>query len=314
MNRTARILRILLVCLCLVAVVASARSPRNGKDRPQPVQLVSDTTPPPSLIAAALDVMVLAEFDFEGVGVADPQGWTLVDMTAQPGNFWHIDDFAGLGGGTTGALSPIGDEQSLWCGARPTPGLCHYATLPGYGNNWFQIFESIEFPTLGDVVLEFDATFDSEYGYDFTYIEYLSETGNWNVLEDSLMEDVSGAPRSMSLDLTAPADSLNNSVKFRITFKSDVVWSDEDGLWASDGAVIIDDLRVSDDHGTWEVQDFEAESVGDTTTADGHWFATTPEAYGDYAGLFDGATVLQEDSLVTNLTHFWGFFKLISCA
>ncbi len=311
MSRTVRLFEVMLVILCLVAVAATARSPREGKKRPQPVQLVSDTPAPPSLIAAVVDTAILAAFDFDDLGGPDPQGWTSVDLTAQSGQYWHVDDFAGLGGGTFGALAPIDGSKSLWCGARPgTPDPCSYATWPGYGNDWIQTIESVVFGTSGDVTIEFDARFDSEAGYDYTTVEYESATGAWYKLADHLQEEYpSGAPKDSSLSLLIPADSLNDEVRFRITFRSDEVFSDEDGRWDSDGAVIIDNLRVGDDYGFWESQDFETETIGDTATADGHWFARSTEVYGDYAALFDGASVLQEDPGTTNLSYMWGFFN-----
>jgi hypothetical protein len=49
--------------------------------------------------------------------------------------------------------------------------------------------------------------------------------------------------------------------------------------------------------------------VGALQTADGHWTAYGVSAFGDYAGLFDGDTILQVDSLTFNHTHVWGFFN-----
>jgi hypothetical protein len=307
MFRTARVFEILIVCLCVLMMATEAQAPQVKKNRAEPILLQSDSHPPPSLIAAALDTLVLAEFDFEGLGVADPQGWTSVDLTRRSEIFWHVDDFAGLGGGTSGALVPISGSKSLWCGARPgAPDPCTYSTFPGYGNNWFQTMKSTTFGTSGDVTIQFDARYNSESGYDYTKVEYKSASDHWNTLADNLWADL---PQDSLFSLLIPADSLNDEVTFRIVFQSDGVWSDDDGLFDSDGAVIIDDIRVGDDLGFWEHQDFEAESVGDTATADGHWYAVGPEAYGDFAGLFDGATVLQEDPVTTNLTHLWGFFN-----
>lgn len=108
---------------------------------------------------------------------------------------------------------------------------------------------------------------------------------------------------------TILADSLAGVTRLRFRFRSDNGYSDEDGLFNSSGAFVLDNLRVRDDTGVVNLQLFELEGVGAQTTVDGTWSTTTAPAYGDHAGLFDGAMVLQEDPLVTNTTHLWGFFN-----
>jgi len=76
----------------------------------------------------------------------------------------------------------------------------------------------------------------------------------------------------------------------------------------SNGAVVFDNIVVTDSVGVVDTQDFESEVVGAFVTADGNWFAED-SAFGDYSGLFDGSTVLQEDPLVNNMTYLWGFFN-----
>ena len=66
-------------------------------------------------------------YDFEQI---DWQGWTRVDNTAPGDTCFHVDDFAGLGGGTYGRLVPLEGAKSLWCGARPG------ATAGWYTCNW----------------------------------------------------------------------------------------------------------------------------------------------------------------------------------
>ena len=246
------------------------------------------------------DTTILGEWTFDdGMGGPDPQGWTTVDRTVQIGTFFHVDDFAGLNWNP-----PFEGARSLWCGARPCamPDVCSYASLPGYGNGWDQRFESVAFPATGDVNMAYLIRWDTEPSYDFVYVQYQSRSGRWNTLRTY---SGSGA---WSHSVTAPADSLAGSVRFRFLFQSDDAFSDEDGLFDTDGAVIIDMIEVASG-GTIDYQDFESEAVGATATVDGHWTATMAPVYGNFAGLFDGSTVLQEDSLVTNNTHFWAFFN-----
>ncbi len=247
-------------------------------------------------VSALPDTFILAEYNFDdGVGGPDPQGWISVDKTAQDFHF-HVDDFAGVGA----PYAPLAGAQSLWCGQGTSPDC---ATCPGYGNGWFQYFESVAFPSSGDVTVEFLISYDSEPSYDFTYIEYLSRSDVWQTLGSF---DGTGAGL---VSVVVPADSLEGSVKVRFHFESDLAYSDQDGMYDSNGGVVLDNVMVSDTSGVIDFQDFEAETVGALATADGDWWASTYPAFGDYAALFDGSTVLQEDSLIVNNTYLWGFFN-----
>jgi hypothetical protein len=249
------------------------------------------------LRAAALpDTSTLAQYDFDdGLGGPDPQGWVSVDRTSQD-IYFHVDDFSGV----AGPYAPLEGAQSLWCGQNT---LIECVRCPGYGNGWLQYFESVTFPSSGDVAVDFLIEYDSEPFYDFTYFQYLSKSDVWQNLDSF---DGEG---SEMVSVVVPADSLDGGVKLRFFFDSDGAYSDEDGLFASDGAVIIDSVTVTDTSGVLDFQDFEAEAQGALTTADGDWTASAYPAFGDYAGLFDGSTVVQEDSFVVNNTYLWGFFN-----
>jgi hypothetical protein len=191
----------------------------------------------------------------------------------------------------------------MWCGMRPGGAPEVYVTPPGYGNDWDQRFESVAFAVTGDVTMDFLVRYDSEGAYDYTDVEYFSKSGQWNQLTQ-----YTGMGEALG-SVTVPADSLDGTVRLRFRFRSDYTWSDEDGDWNTDGAVIIDSLTVRDGGGVLDYQDFESEAVGAKVTADGDWMASVGPAYGDYAALFDGTTVLQEDPLVTNNSYFWGFYN-----
>ena len=74
--------------------------PNNASDRPFWAEGLF--TP------AQVDTYLLAAYDFDGGGMCDPQGWVGVDVTAQDGTFFHVDNYRVIQG-----------AQSLWCGARP---------------------------------------------------------------------------------------------------------------------------------------------------------------------------------------------------
>ncbi|HEX5131058.1 MAG TPA: FlgD immunoglobulin-like domain containing protein [Candidatus Krumholzibacteria bacterium] len=235
---------------------------------------------------AAASTTVLGYFTFStGSGACSPQGWTSVDLTGDQGLFFHIDNFNDLG---TGKYVPIAGAKSLWCGTRldPVSG-CLAGCMPGYGNGWEQCWESDTFTRSGDVTVSYDICFDSEPSYDVTYFQYW-DGGAW---VDVTSYSGTGGPQHESHVI--PSASLpTGEVKLRFVFKSDGAWSDVDGLWCTDGAVILDNLDVSDANGPIDYQDFEAEPQLANVTSDGDWSACT-QAFGDYACLV--ANPFQED-------------------
>ncbi len=282
-----------LVCVFVFALraVTAAALPRQAQD----------TTNTAALAATfSNQVFTLAEYDFDDLlGGPDPQGWTGADLTEQTGAYFHVDNFAGL----PAPYAPIAGSKSLWCGVACGTGVgCLYATPPGYGNNWLQDFTSNALPVVaGDVSFSFDIQYDVEEDYDFVRVQYLSKTDRWRSLADYTGSG-SAAPV-----FVIPGDSLAGAVTVRFRVESDATISDEDGE-DHNGAAIIDNLSLTG-AGLAEFQDFESEAVGDTATIDGDWGALRYHPFGDYSGVFDGASVLQEDPSLTNSTHFLAFFN-----
>ena len=94
---------------------------------PAKYRLDAGTPEMPAFRSAAQATTWLATYTFDQGLNCVTEGWTCVDITAQPGEFFHVDDFAGLGGGDFGRLVPLEGSQSMWCGARPDandPHLC----------------------------------------------------------------------------------------------------------------------------------------------------------------------------------------------
>jgi len=255
--------------------------------------------------APATDLVLIGSYSFDdGGGNADPMGWTTIDFTDRGGPFFHVDDFAGLNGGSFGGLTPLAGARSLWCGARPSAAFCAYATLPGYARNWNEAFTSVPVSVTGNVNVSFLARFDSEPGYDTTFLEYFTKNDRWHTLRG-----FDGTAGDSFVSESIPADSLAGTVRIRIRFSSDGAYDDGDGDFDTDGAVLVDNLVVADASGVVDSQDFENDAVGALSTADGDWTASETPAFGDYAGLFEGTEVLQEDPITTNGTNLWGFFK-----
>jgi hypothetical protein len=316
--------------VALTVTLAPARESNRGKQRDNERFLVEthsqiDLDRPlgeRSLKATSqADTFFLGSWTFDTGSYCDAQGWTSADLTEALPCFWHIDDFSDLGGGSFGLLVPLEGSQSLWCGARPNasdPYLCNYATLPGYGNGWEQgwCFRCFEVPDTEEVIIEYLTTWDTEPGYDYVYLEYATKDScdslhsienihpsDWIMITS--YDDV--GVRQFRSD-TIPSGH-EGYIKFRFLFRSDGAWSDQWGLWDTDGAVIIDSLTVKSAHAIYDYEDFEDESFGDIATADGDWECCVLSGYGDFAGLYPGSMLLQEDPCIRNTSCLWAFIN-----
>jgi hypothetical protein len=266
----------------------------------------------PAYEAAQLDTFLLAEFSFNNAGLPDDQGWFGMDLTSQIDTFFHIADTTELNGGDYGALLPLEGNQSLWCGAAlgSSPLVCSYLGLPGYGSAWNQRFASISFPRTGDVVISYKIQWDSEPGYDETHVQYWDHNNRWvSILIQPPWWDFYDGQGVATEEFVIPGDSLADSLRVRFRFTSDGAWDDQDNLWPTDGASVIDSVRLADETGELDFQNFEEEEPGSHRTADGHWQASVPPAYGDFSGLFPAVEMLQEDICRRNGSWFWGFFN-----
>jgi len=285
--------------ICLLALVIfglesnwleAARKPGTQSRVPPPIHSDRHVAASGS---ADIDTFVLAEFDFEGQGAPDSQGWVSIDITEQT-RFWHVDTFM---------VPTSGGDQAMWCGTRPaaTGEVCHYGCLPGYGNNWTQILETpTAFAVEGDVTWSFNANWDTEPGWDFLYMEYLNQNDYW-----ISVDQVDGVATDTTLSYIIAAEGLNGSVRLRFRFSSDRAYSDEDCEYDSNGAVQLDNIVVADTTGTLHFEDFEDEALDAQETDDGMWVATIEPAFGDHTGLLDASTLFLPTP--DNESHVWGF-------
>jgi len=260
--------------------------------------------------AAAQGTTWLAYYNFDSGPNCVTEGWTSLDLTAQTHVFTHVDDFAGLGGGISGGLVPLEGTQSMWCGARPDAAdivLCGYSRLPGYGNGWAQALCTAGCLAVSDsVAINFAIRWDSEPDYDATWLQVDECDDQWSDIYGGIGTWDGNGSDTLSV---AVADTVHSgTLRFRFYFESDGAWSDQDGLWNSDGAYILDQLSVTDRNGVVVAyEDFEDESVGDTDADD--WVGCNPPGYGDYAALYPGLTVVQGDPCKVNLTCLWAFYN-----
>jgi hypothetical protein len=286
MRSMLEVLLVLLLSVFLLTTASHSHDTKNSQVRFQRAisegEFLSDIAElDPGLLAqytsAAVDTYCIVWFDFD---YDDWQGWTGVDDTEQRATFFHADDFAGLGGGESGRLVPIQGNKSMWCGARPGTDdyMCSWASAPGYGNNWRQLFETIV--TQGPPIrFSYHGVFDSEPGYDYTYVEYANQgCCDWRILDtwDGVVDTV----------VSHEIYYASSGTKLRFRFESDCQWSDEDGLHSSDGACILDSIVVEKEFHFTNIEDFEDWEVGETSHTGSAWHASRRLPFGKYSGLW----------------------------
>ncbi|MFA4948070.1 MAG: FlgD immunoglobulin-like domain containing protein [Candidatus Krumholzibacteriia bacterium] len=301
---------VLLLVVCLIVVVADSAAARdplkqglriNRPDQPLPPEEYEDLLDP-GLIglneSAAVDTFCIVWYTFEQMAW---QGWTRMDNTAQRGDFWRVDDFAGLGGGSHGGLVPIEGTKSMWCGVRSStidPYLCSWYDAPGYGNKWSQMLATGSFNFSGPITLSYQMHYDSEPDYDFTRVEYDAGGGDWR-----MVAEYTGAGDTVASHVIALTQART---KLRFHFISDGAWSDEDGLYNTDGGCIVDAIRVQDSGALNNYQDFESAAVGAKTA--GIWTGKAEPGFGTYSGLKNNLTDKDpcNDNFATQIVFFIG--------
>jgi len=249
---------------------------------------------PRPFATTAVDTTFLYSEDFEGL-----HGWTEVDLTAQSGTYFHVDDYAGL------SFGPLKHVKSLWCGLRASEALCDYATLPGYGNGWDQAFCTKLCNTYsGTVAVDYKARWDVEPGYDYIQLEnslICSDFSGWTPFTPR----IDGVGAGFRHD-TFAAPVTPTKIRFRVV--SDGAWSDQDGFWPTNGALHVDSLCVRDASGIRiTVEDFEGEANGSTTSND--WMACNTPGYGSPAFVTYASGMVQEDPCVMDISRVWAFFQ-----
>jgi len=330
MKRSAVLGSGLALVLALIATVTPAReSPNHQTAKLRPVEdfrgshrFSLDQDPSGYPAAAPGDTHILASYSFDLGGFnCTNDSWIALDLTAQLADFFHVAQASGgvsneLNGGDFGRLVPVRGNKSLWCGAyanyptNPPAAVCRYASLPGYGNDWNQAFRTKGcLSVLVGVSVTFLATWDSEPGYDGTTIEIDECDDAW--IPAGEVNSNGGQFEGIAVDSLHThliPDSLHSgSLRIRFHFESDGAWSDEEAMWDTDGAILIDSLSVSDAGGLLlAVEDFEDEAEGATSAND--WVGDSPPGYGDYSGLIGGYQVIQEDPCRSEITCMWNFF------
>jgi hypothetical protein len=283
-------------------------------------------------------------FVFQSGANCVAEGWTTHDITAQTGDYWHVDDFAPsnflgtLGPATsTGgiAFNPVQGTKSMWMAKRIPPAgpvdtiHCGYLSLPGYGNGWNQAFCSKTCLAIsggadaGLLNVSFKIKYDAEPSYDATSLEYTTDCGGnvgWTEIDG-------GNPLWTGADSISVAGGYTTTgspVRVRIHFAADTAWSNQDGFYPGFG-VALDSLKAEN----LAVEDFEGEAVGANSGND--WQSCNTPGYGNYLALFKRTATAgtcaipaspqyfanYEDQCLDNLGCYWaaicGSTEFYSC-
>ena len=239
--------------------------------------------------------------------IPDLQDWTTVDRTEQE-TYWQVSTWQAAN------LNDNGEgNRAYWCGrsAEQEPG---WAAAPGYGNGWFAPIEyesaPLADPSVGQTVsLDFFFNQDTEPGYDFFEVEYDS-AGTWKSVysESGYTRPDHGDPTnpppgeqfstvSTPIVYTGNDYSAGGTIRVRMVFSSDGAWSDEDGLWPTEGAVQLDDITLVTSQGSFS-EDFEGGGP--------YLFEPTiPPFAGDFAAVY--ARVEDLDPCAENTSPVLGF-------
>ncbi len=284
----------------LVVALAGIGAGDSFAMNPHAVELPRSATTDVQTVAGAngvADTSVLYSQNFDVGASCTTAGWTVVDLTAQTGVYFHIDDYVGL----SGTFAPVQGAKSLWCGARSGVIACGYLALPGYGNNWDQAWctkNALALSADGVLDVSFIARIDTDYG-DIVTVEYTTDISGavgWTNIDPSFTLAWSGPNHIVHV---AESEWVGSGpVKVRVRFHSDDSYSDEDGMFDSSGAVHIDSLKAEG----LPVEDFEGEAVNATSSND--WQSCTSPGYGNHLALFKGNTLLQ-GGCETNLSCVW---------
>jgi hypothetical protein len=186
-------------------------------------------------------------------------GWTTVDETAIAIPHFHVDTYMAY------------DANHWWCGSFA------YDINGGYGNSWTDllVIPTTDMSAASYPILTFVHYFDSEPGYDFTYVDvkisgiFVAQNAGYN----------GQIPGGTWVDLGAYGFILagaDNPVEARFRFASDGAWSDEDGDYDSvGGAYMVDNVKLFDFYGGTVYFLDDVESGGLCTPS-------VPAASGDY--------------------------------
>lgn len=339
---------LILSLVLMVSLAALATAKKATQDLYRIAEPLFDTKslPPdlagylePSLSIASADTFHLAWYGFDVGGIPDEMGWTKVDIYDQLDTFWHVADATELDGGygpfpplpsPNNQLLPLSGAHTMWCGQDATTEspFCSWDKLPGYGNNWNQTLTAG--PLVCDsVTVSYTVYWDTEPAYDGTDFEWSTNGSDWTRF------DVGGGfsytagrydghgpypgdggfnsylAESFGVGPILAGAAVTGEFYLRFHCMSDGAWSSEDGLFPTDGMILLDDITVDRRNADGSLidsnfEDFETTPVGSHTA--GIWVGEAVPGFQHYHALYPGAMVLQEDPCFSVFNGLWGFF------
>ena len=252
-----------------------------------PPPLLSDlqmTSVGASADKAARDSVLVLFTDFQSGSTPSWEGWTSVDVTAQDGIHWQIDDYLAA------SLDPSVTGNHAWsCNTFDYPACSSSDSSGGYGNMWYQTLEfEAEFNTVEKAVqsvrIEGICLYCPDDEDDTLYLEAETEPDLDKQVHP--IDPVASGTHDIPIDelfyfdlpFPAPGEKALVTVKIRFVFVSDDRSSDEDCEAPADCGILLDNLRVTingvlvDDH----VEDCEPGTPV-------RWTPGLPVGVGDFA-------------------------------
>ena len=167
---------------------------------------------------------VYAEDFQEGDG-----GWTPKDRTASEGaTRWNHTSYN----------DGSGDRGVMWCGTSDPS----YSKPPGYGNLWSEgIQKTFTISSQSLLTITYMIQHDTEPGYDYVYLQISADGVNFTTVQ-ALTGASSGFEQH---EYTTMLGGPTQNVIIRFMVVSDESYSDEDGLYDSDGACRLDWVEVT---------------------------------------------------------------------
>ncbi len=204
---------------------------------------------------------------YENFDEGSAPGWTHEDLTATAETKFHVDTYLAFDD------PGVPEDHSWWCGELNPA----FSGGDGYWNGWDQrlelppidvgfvaaedrswgsikaryqdgVPESVPSPCRTAIlpVLTFPYRHDSEGGYDYTWVEYDS-LGTWRPLNEGYDGSSGGWQDTGPYGFDLTDCSVGGEITLRFRFLSDGAWSDEDGLYPSDGGAFhVDNILVYD--------------------------------------------------------------------
>ncbi len=254
-------MRTAIIVLAVAVFSVAGASARSDQQRPIIATSVSSMAP-----ERARGIVTLFFDDME----SGENGWTHIDNTAAGELRFHVDSYLAYDG-----------SYSWWCGTFD------YDANGGYGNDWLDALcipptdiSGATYPTL-----TYAYRHDSEIGYDFTFVQaesagaYVNLQGGYNGVAP--WTDIGAYGYLLS--------GYDNPLKLRFLFDSDPLWSDEDGLYLSNGgAFMVDNVEIYDYFGGYVYFYDDVESGGlcfpGTVPVSGDWWHIIDRACPAYSG------------------------------